>query len=83
VVEGRSLISSPNAEVEYNVGTEAQGAKSQPNQSALKDVSLPACERLAELPLGQVSEQRDHPLVRRQAQGIAVSLDLFGARRLA
>lgn len=58
VVERRAFISAPKAEVKDNVGTELQGAQRQPDQPTLEDLPLPTCQRLAERPGSQVSEQR-------------------------
>ena len=58
MVEGRSLLFVPNAEVQDDVGAELQGADGQPDQTALEDIALRASQRLAERPRGQVGEQR-------------------------
>jgi hypothetical protein len=74
-VQCGALLTTPEAEVEDHVVAEPQGVHRDEQQEALEQVALVVDVRM--------TEERHHPLVRREAQGADLTLELLRARRLA
>lgn len=70
-----SFVATPEAEVKDDAASQRRCLESEPQQAALQDVSSPVAFRL--------TEERDHPLVRRQTQGSMLGRQAMGQLRLA